>query len=39
VGASKLEQLDQAVAALEITLTDEECGRLEEPYVPHPVSM
>ena len=37
VGASKLEQLDQAVGALEITLTDEEARRLEEPYVPHRV--
>jgi aryl-alcohol dehydrogenase (NADP+) len=37
VGASKLEQLDQAVAALEIRLSDEDCRRLEEPYVPHRV--
>jgi aryl-alcohol dehydrogenase-like predicted oxidoreductase len=37
VGASKMEQLDQAVGALEITLTDEECRRLEEPYQPHRV--
>jgi aryl-alcohol dehydrogenase-like predicted oxidoreductase len=35
IGASKTEQLDQAVAALEITLTDEERVRLEEPYQPH----
>jgi aryl-alcohol dehydrogenase (NADP+) len=39
IGASKLEQLDQAVAALDIQLTDDECKRLEEPYVPHPVLM
>jgi aryl-alcohol dehydrogenase-like predicted oxidoreductase len=31
--------LDQAVAALDITLTDEEVRRLEEPYVPHRVLM
>ena len=37
VGASKLEQLDDAVAALEITLSDDECRRLEAPYVPHRV--
>jgi aryl-alcohol dehydrogenase-like predicted oxidoreductase len=37
VGASKLEQLDQAVAALDLQLTDEEAKRLEEPYVPHRV--
>jgi aryl-alcohol dehydrogenase-like predicted oxidoreductase len=37
VGASKIEQLDQAVAALEVKLTDEEARRLEEPYVPHRV--
>jgi aryl-alcohol dehydrogenase (NADP+) len=29
--------LDQAVAALEIELSDEECAFLEEPYTPHPV--
>src|SRR5437588_2270841 len=32
VGASKLEQLDDAVAALELTLSDDECRRLEAPY-------
>jgi aryl-alcohol dehydrogenase (NADP+) len=37
VGASKLEQLDQAVGALDVTLTDEEAARLEEPYVAHRV--
>ena len=37
VGATKMEQLDQAVGALEITLTDEECKRLEDPYQPHKV--
>jgi aryl-alcohol dehydrogenase (NADP+) len=37
VGASKMEQLDQAVAALDVKLTDDEARRLEEPYVPHQV--
>jgi 1-deoxyxylulose-5-phosphate synthase len=37
VGASKMEQLDQAIGALEITLTDEEATRLEQPYLPHAV--
>ena len=37
VGASKMEHLEQAVAALEIKLSDEEVGRLEEPYQPHRV--
>jgi aryl-alcohol dehydrogenase-like predicted oxidoreductase len=32
-----MEQLDQAVEALAITLSDEEARRLEEPYVPHKV--
>ena len=37
VGASKLEHLDQAVAALDLSLSDDERRRLEEPYVPHKV--
>jgi 1-deoxyxylulose-5-phosphate synthase len=37
VGASKLGQLDEAVAALEIQLDDGEMQFLEEPYQPHPV--
>jgi 1-deoxyxylulose-5-phosphate synthase len=35
VGASKAEQLADAVAALSIKLTDEEIKMLEAPYVPH----
>jgi 1-deoxyxylulose-5-phosphate synthase len=38
VGATKIEHLDDAVAAEQLTLTDEEIGRLEEPYVPHAIS-
>lgn len=37
VGASKPHHLDDAVAALSVTLSEEEIGRLEEPYQPHPV--
>jgi 1-deoxyxylulose-5-phosphate synthase len=37
VGATKLEQLDQAVEALSITLSPDEIRRLEEVYVPHGV--
>lgn len=37
VGASKLEQLDDAIAALEIALSQEEIAALEEPYRPHKV--
>jgi aryl-alcohol dehydrogenase-like predicted oxidoreductase len=29
--------LDDAVAAVDVTLADEEIARLEEPYHPHPV--
>jgi aryl-alcohol dehydrogenase-like predicted oxidoreductase len=36
VGASSLRHIDDAVAALSITLSDEEMRRLEEPYQPHP---
>jgi aryl-alcohol dehydrogenase-like predicted oxidoreductase len=37
IGASKLDHLDQAISAMEIKLTQEEMGRLEEFYRPHPV--
>ena len=37
VGATKLSHLDDAVAALEITLTDDDLGFLEAPYEPHEV--
>lgn len=37
VGSSRIEHLDQAIAALEIKLSDEEIKRLEEPYQPHPI--
>ena len=37
VGASKMHQLDEAVAASSIALNEDEVRRLEEPYVPHKV--
>jgi aryl-alcohol dehydrogenase-like predicted oxidoreductase len=37
IGSSRIEHLDQAIAALEIKLSDEEVNQLEEPYRPHPV--
>jgi aryl-alcohol dehydrogenase-like predicted oxidoreductase len=38
VGATKLEHLEDALAAEQLALGDEDIARLEEPYVPHPVS-
>jgi aryl-alcohol dehydrogenase-like predicted oxidoreductase len=37
VGASKPGHLEDAVAALELVLSEEEIARLEAPYVPHAV--
>ena len=37
IGATKMDHLEQAIAALDIKLTDDEVKRLEEPYKPHPV--
>jgi aryl-alcohol dehydrogenase (NADP+) len=37
IGATKMDHLDQAVAALDIQLSEEEMKRLEEPYQPHPI--
>ncbi len=38
VGATKLGHLEDALAAEQLTLTDEEIAALEEPYVPHAVA-
>jgi aryl-alcohol dehydrogenase-like predicted oxidoreductase len=38
VGVTKPAQLDDAVASLEITLTDDEVRLLEEAYVPHSIA-
>ena len=37
IGASRMEHLEDAVAALEIRLSEEDRRELEEPYRPHPV--
>src|SRR4051812_19458871 len=37
VGASRLAHLDEAVDALDLALTPEECASLEAPYQPHAV--
>jgi aryl-alcohol dehydrogenase-like predicted oxidoreductase len=37
IGATKLSHLEDALAAEDLALSDEEIKRLEEPYVPHPV--
>lgn len=37
IGASKMYQLEEAVRALEIQLSEDECKFLEEPYRPHPI--
>jgi 1-deoxyxylulose-5-phosphate synthase len=38
VGATKLEHLDDAVAAEQLALDADEVARLEEPYVPHAIA-
>jgi aryl-alcohol dehydrogenase-like predicted oxidoreductase len=38
VGATRLEQLDDAVAALTLVLSPEDIAELEGPYVPHAVA-
>ncbi len=38
VGATKMEHLESAVAALGVELSAEEAKALEAPYVPHPVA-
>ena len=37
IGATKMPQLEEAVEALEISLSDKEIKLLEDGYVPHPV--
>jgi len=37
VGATKLQHLEEAVAALDVKLSDAEIEALEARYVPHPV--
>ena len=35
IGASKIKYIEEAIAALQLSLTKEELAYLEEPYVPH----
>ena len=37
IGSSKIEHLDQAIAALDIKLSEEEVRQLEQSYQPHPI--
>ena len=37
VGATKMKHLDEAIATVDVKLSDEEMARLEEPYVTHTV--
>ncbi|MCL4270917.1 MAG: aldo/keto reductase, partial [Anaerolineales bacterium] len=37
IGSSKEAHLDEAIAALDIKLSEDEVKRLEELYLPHPV--
>lgn len=37
IGATKLEHVEDAAAAVDLKLTDDDLKRLEEPYKPHPV--
>ena len=37
IGATRPEHLKDAVAALDVKLTEDEVKALEAPYVPHPV--
>ena len=39
VGTTKMPQLEEAVAAVDLRLAEDEMTRLEEPYVPHKVLM
>ena len=38
VGATKLHHIEGAASAVDLVLSDEEIGYLEQPYVPHPLA-
>ncbi len=38
IGATKIEHLEDAIAAEQLVLTEDEITQLEEPYVPHAIS-
>jgi aryl-alcohol dehydrogenase-like predicted oxidoreductase len=37
VGATRLQHLEDAIAAVDVTLNEDEVARLEAPYRPHPI--
>jgi 1-deoxyxylulose-5-phosphate synthase len=37
VGATKPHHVEDAISAVDLTLSQDEVGRLEAPYRPHPV--
>jgi len=37
VGATRVGHIEDAIGALEVSLSDDEIRRLEEPYRPHPI--
>jgi aryl-alcohol dehydrogenase-like predicted oxidoreductase len=37
IGATKLVHLDDAIAAAEVSLSEDEIKQLEQPYLPHPI--
>src|SRR6195952_2581754 len=37
IGSTKMTHLEDAVAAVDVSLSDDEIARLEKPYTPHPV--
>jgi aryl-alcohol dehydrogenase (NADP+) len=37
IGATKMDHLDQAIASLDLRLTEDEIKLIEEPYQPHPI--
>ena len=38
VGATKVEHIEDAIRAEDLSLSEDEITRLEEPYVPHAIS-
>jgi aryl-alcohol dehydrogenase-like predicted oxidoreductase len=38
IGVTRLEQLEEAAAALSLTLSQQDVAELEADYVPHPVA-
>jgi aryl-alcohol dehydrogenase-like predicted oxidoreductase len=38
VGVSKAHHLEEAIAALDVSLDAKSIARLEEPYLPHPIA-